>query len=311
MERHANYALVGVLTTILLIVGLVFAVWLGGLHGSRDQDLYRIVFQGPVRGLTQGGEVQFNGIKVGQIQRIQLSERDPTQVLTDIEVSAGTPVRVDSLASTEMQGISGVNVVQISAGTTAKPLLRDVAGTGRPLIRSKANALSALLQGGGQMVSNATEALDRVNRLLSDRNIAALSAAVEDMRQVAGELAANRAMIGNAASALAKLDAAATDVQATAASVRGIADGDGKRAVAEIASAATELKQTLGEARAVIAGFGAQRGTLEATTLPTINATMQSLQETSDTLDGLIRQFRQNPRATLGRDRGKELELPK
>src|SRR3546814_15574508 len=61
---------------------------------------------------------------VGQIGRIRLDGEDPNRVVTDIILTRGTPVRTDSLASTETQGISGDSIVQISAGTPAKPLLR-------------------------------------------------------------------------------------------------------------------------------------------------------------------------------------------
>lgn len=311
MERHANYALVGAVSIVLLIATLVFVVWLGGSQFRREHDPYQIVFHGPVRGLSVGAEVQFNGIKVGQIQRIRLDERDPNRVVTDIEVNRGTPVRVDSMASTETQGISGVSIVQISAGTAIKPLLRKVDHSKRPIIPSKPNALSSLLQGGGQMVASATEALTRVNRLLSDRNIANIGAAIHDIRTTTAELAENRNMITNAASALAKLDRAATDIQDAAASVRHIADGDGKRAFADISGAAGELKVAVHEARGVIAKLDTQSGDIGTTTLPNINATMRSLQETAESLDGLIRQIRQNPRQALGKDSGKELELPR
>ena len=65
MEKNANYALVG-LSTLILSIGLViFVVWLARLQFAHEYDLYDVVFQGPVRGLNQGGEVHFNGIKVG------------------------------------------------------------------------------------------------------------------------------------------------------------------------------------------------------------------------------------------------------
>src|SRR3546814_4699144 len=79
MERHANYALVGIVSTVFLIASIVFVVWLGGSQFRRGHDLYRIMFVGPVRGLSKGGEVQFNGIKVGQIQNIRLDEDDPNR----------------------------------------------------------------------------------------------------------------------------------------------------------------------------------------------------------------------------------------
>jgi phospholipid/cholesterol/gamma-HCH transport system substrate-binding protein len=311
MERHAHFALVGVIATAILIAALVFVVWLGRAQFNQHYDEYRIVFRGPVRGLSEGGEVQFNGIKVGQIQRIALDQRDPNRVVTDVQLDGGTPVRVDSLASTETQGISGVSVIQISAGSATRALLKESSRNKRPVIRSKANALSSLLQGGGQMIENATEALSRVNRLLSDRNLANLTAAVEDVRATTSEIAANRAMFVNASSAIAKLDRAATDIQGAAATVRDIAAGDGRRTFADVSSAARDLKLAIGDARGMIANLEAQSSAVGSTTLPGINATMLSLQETAESLDALIRQVRQNPRAALSRGSGKELELPR
>src|SRR3546814_63929 len=188
MERHASYALVGIISTALLVAAIVFVVWLGGSRLGGSDDPYRIIFHGPVRGLSVGAEVQFNGITVGQIERIRLDEEDPNRVVTDIILTRGTPVRTDSLASTETQGISGVSIVQISAGTPAKPLLRKASQKRRPVIQSKPNALSSLLQGGGQVVQNAGEALQRVNRLLSDRNIDAIAVMVQDLKLTTQEL---------------------------------------------------------------------------------------------------------------------------
>jgi phospholipid/cholesterol/gamma-HCH transport system substrate-binding protein len=309
MERHASYAIVGMVSTALFIVGIVFVVWLGGTRFGSADDQYQVIFHGPVRGLSVGSEVQFNGIKFGQIERIRLDERDPNRVITDIILTHGTPVRADSIASTESQGISGVSIVQISAGTPSKPLLRDTTRQKRPIIRSKTDSLSALLQGGGQMIESATNALDRVNRLLSDKNIATVGAMMQDVRLTTHELAANRAMFAHAASTLAKFDRTADDIQHTVASVRDITDTDGRKAFADISAAASDLRGTIAEARGAVANINTQSSTFGATTLPAINETMQSLQETSDSLHALIRQIRQNPRRALTKNSGKELEL--
>jgi len=311
MERHANYALVGLLTTLLVIGGIVLAVWLGNYQVGDKNDRYRIVFQGPIRGVSKGGDVQFNGIKVGEVVSVRLSPADAKKILVDVEIDHNTPVRTDSLGSTEMQGISGLNAVSISAGSNNKPLLRDVSSDNPPIIHSRPNALASLLQGGGQMVENATLALDRVNRLLSDRNIANLSDAVVDLKQVSGELASNRAMFGNAASAVARLDTTMVDAQATMGSMRKLVDGDGRRAVANAADAAAELKTTMIQARAVLASLSTQGNAIGSSTLPQIADTMHSLQETSDNLDGLIRRIQQDPRGTLIKGASKERELQK
>ncbi|GHH24641.1 ABC transporter substrate-binding protein [Sphingomonas glacialis] len=311
MERHAHYALVGVISTLLVIAAFIFVVWLGRFEFDRQFDEYRIVFSGPVRGLSVGGDVQFSGIKVGTIQHITLDAQDPNKVITDIRIDGETPVRVDSEATTELQGISGIDVIQISAGTPSKPLLRQVDTSKRPTIRSKPNALASLLLGGGQMLETATESLTRVNRLLSDGNIANLTGAVRDIRSTTAAFAANRSMFSDAAATLAKLDSAATDIQGAAASVHKIADGDGRQAFSDISSAAGELKLAVHEARGTIARLDGQTGALASTTIPDIDATMRSLQDTADSLNGLVRSIREDPRGTLTKPRGKELELPK
>jgi phospholipid/cholesterol/gamma-HCH transport system substrate-binding protein len=307
MERHAHYALVGVISTAVLIAALIFVVWLGRMQFNEEHDRYRILFHGPVRGLSEGGEVQFNGIKVGQIQKIRLDPQDPNRVVTDVELTGGAPVRADSVATMETQGISGVSIIQISAGSPTQPLLKDVSHDRRPIIRSKANALASLLQGGGQMVQSATEALNRVNRVLSDRSIANVSVAIEGIRETSQSLAANRTMFDRANSAITKLDSAATDIQGAAASVRGLADGDGRRAFSDVSDAAHDLKLAVADARSTIKKLDKQSDT----TLPNINATMLSLQHAADSLDGLVRQIREDPRGTLMKPRGKEMELPR
>ena len=43
---------------LMLFIGLiVFGVWLARLQFHRDYQLYDILFTGPVRGLSEGGEV--------------------------------------------------------------------------------------------------------------------------------------------------------------------------------------------------------------------------------------------------------------
>src|SRR5512140_1861199 len=125
MEKNANYALVG-LSSLILFIGLViFVVWLARISFSQQFDLYDIVFDGPVRGLSQGGEVHFNGIKVGEVTRIALDRTNPSRVIARARVTSDVPIRVDSYATLEPQGITGVNYVQITAGTATKPLLKS------------------------------------------------------------------------------------------------------------------------------------------------------------------------------------------
>src|SRR3546814_18552875 len=118
---------------------------------------------------------------------------------------------------------------------------------------------------------------------------------VQDLKLTTQELSANRAMFGHAASTLAKLDRAADDIERTAASARGIIDGDGRNAVAEVSGAARELKVAIGEARLTIAAIGRQTDAIGTRTLTTVNPTMQTIPETDEPLQAPVPTIRQHP----------------
>ena len=90
-------------------------------RSPRGYDIYDVDFKGPVRGLSAGGEVYFNGIKVGQVTKLSLDRNDPNRVVAQVKLSDDAPVRVDSTATLEPLGITGVNYIQITAGTS-RPL---------------------------------------------------------------------------------------------------------------------------------------------------------------------------------------------
>lgn len=309
MERHAPYALVGALTILILAAAMIFVGWLGKAGFAHDFDPYRVVFEGPIHGLSNGSEVQFNGIRIGEVERIRLDGRNPKQVAVDIKVKAGTPVKIDSFAVSEPFGISGYNIVQIDAGSSNAPLLRETSGSRRPVIPGRRGSLAVLMQSGSQLVFKANEMLDRINRLLSDRTIGDIGSTVHNVKITSDEIAANRAMFRSAGSALARLDAAASDVQHTARSIRTLTDGDGRRTLADLQAAASELKLAIRDARGTIARLDAHSDTIGETTIPELNQTMQGIRRSAETLDGLLRDVRRDPRGTLGKPPPRELDL--
>ena len=227
MDRNANYALVGI-TSLLLFVGIiVFGFWLARFQFNRDYDIYDILFVGPVRGLSEGGEVHFNGIKVGEVTKIALDSRDPNRVIARARVTSDVPIRVDSYATLEPQGITGVNYVQITAGTPSQRLLNDTVPPGEvPVIKSQRSALSDLLQGGGTVLTRTIEALDRVNRVLSDDNVKTFSATLSDVQAITAEARERKAVIADAQKALQSIDTAAAEITELSKSTRGIVGRD-------------------------------------------------------------------------------------
>ena len=310
MEKNANYALVG-LSSLLLFVGLVvFVVWLAKMQLTRDYDTYDILFNGPVRGLSQGGEVHFNGIKVGEVTKIALDRTNPARVIARARITSDVPIRLDSYATLEPQGITGVNYVQITAGTPAKPLLKDTVPHDQiPVIRSQRSALSDLLEGGGTVLTRTIEALDRVNRVLSDQNIKTFSAAVSDTQAVTAELRRRKAVIADAQKAIQDIDALAQQATSLTANANAMLNGDGKRAIANLADAAEEARATAKDARAMISRLQGPTSDFATNGLPQITQSVIELQTAAQSLQRLLNDIQSSPTGALGKQSGEELKV--
>jgi phospholipid/cholesterol/gamma-HCH transport system substrate-binding protein len=310
MERNANYALVGLVSAILSIGLVIFVVWLAGSGLNQSYDLYDIVFQGPVRGLSQGAEVHFNGIKVGDVSKISLDPRDPRFVVARAKVTSDVPIRQDSYATLEPQGITGVNYIQITAGTASKPLLKDTVPPGTvPRMKSQRDALSDLLAGGGFIVQRTVEVLDRVNRVFSDENIKTLSATMSDVQAVTAELRERKSVIADAQKTLQSADEAARQIRDLAKSSQGLVDGDAKRTMAKLGDAAGEIEATAKDLRGMVDKLQGPTADFAANGLPEISGAINSLQRTLDRLDQLLSEVQANPRGLVGKAPAKQIEV--
>ncbi|HUL07691.1 MAG TPA: MlaD family protein, partial [Candidatus Acidoferrum sp.] len=123
METRASYIAVGAFV-LVLILGLVgFVIWVGKFRGAEEFARYDILFAGSVTGLQVDGTVRYRGIPVGRIIDIRVDPANIEMVRVTIEVKADTPVRTDTDASIELQGITGVTYVLLKGGKQDSPAL--------------------------------------------------------------------------------------------------------------------------------------------------------------------------------------------
>jgi phospholipid/cholesterol/gamma-HCH transport system substrate-binding protein len=304
MERHANFALVGAVSLALLIGALVFAVWLAEFQFNQKFDLYRIILRGPVSGLSRGGEVQLNGIKVGDIKNISLDIDDPNRVITDVELDHGTPIRVDTVAQLGSLGITGVKFVQLSPGTPSKPLLRKASRDRPPIIISKRSRMEDFVANTTELMKGANNTVNRLNAVLSDSNINTISHGFDDAGAVLAELRQRKALF-------AHLEATALELQMMTRSTR-LALGDkDKGALKDMAQSVAELRATLAAARSTVGKLDGPLSELSSTTVPKLNDTLTSVQQAADSFNHLAVELRQDPRGMMSRQQGRQKELPR
>jgi len=303
MDRNANYALVGVVSSILLVGLVIFSLWLAAFKVGETYDTYDIVFKGPVSGLSEGGEVHFNGIKVGEVVDITLDPNDPSLVVARARVESEVPIRTDSIARLEPQGITGLNYILITAGSPERPLLKEA----QPRVKvrripTESSTLSELVVGGATVVAELEGALARFNRLLSDDNIERISNALEDLQVIAAELREHRAVIASAEATLAQANETLAQVGALAESGNTLVTEEGRRSMASLQSAAASLDTVMGN-------LESPTDKLATTGLPEVMSAIASLRRAVDNLDRTLSEVQQSPQGLIARPPAQEIEV--
>jgi phospholipid/cholesterol/gamma-HCH transport system substrate-binding protein len=310
MERNANYFLVGLISTLLLIGLVVFFVWLGGSKLSRDYDVYDIVFQGPVRGVATGGEVDFNGIKVGSVTKIGIDPKNSQLVVARVNITPDVPIRQDSYATLEPQGITGVNYIQITAGTPSKPLLKETVPDGViPKLTSRRDTISDLLSSGTFIAQRAVQALDQLNKLLSNDNIHKLNETLSDVEAVTAEARAHKEIIGDAQKALEDTDASIRQIGELAQSSNALINGGAKTTLGKLDAALDEVRGATHDVRVDLDKLDRPTQTFAETGLPQLTAAIESLRTAADHLDRLLGEVQANPRGLIGKAPPKEVQV--
>ena len=310
MERDAHYAAVGIATVALLAALAVFTIWLARLQFNSEYDVYDIVFYGPVRGLSEGGEVHFNGIRVGEVTDLNLDPKKGDQVIARIRIDATTPVRVTSRAQLEPQGITGLNYIQITAGNPSSAILKtQYPDNVTPVIQSQPSPIAELLSGSGTVLAQTVDALNRINRVLSDDNVRSFSASLKNIEAVTAELEARKGMLEQLEQALTRANAAVGEYEQLAISTRRVVEGDGAAAVANVNKAAEEAREAVASINRSATSLERPLGDFATTGLPQLQQSIQQLDEATRSLQSLIDDVRASPREFIGRPSSREMEV--
>lgn len=167
METKANHLLIGGFVLGILTLGFLFVYWMQNLGGGRSTT-YAIIFQGSVAGLTTASSVLFNGVKVGQVNSMEIDEVDSRNVRVLVSVGAKTPIRTNSHASIVQQGLTGGSAIQLTAGTPDAPLLSAREGEEYAVIKADRAASGSLLSAAPEALGNANALFARLNDMVAN-----------------------------------------------------------------------------------------------------------------------------------------------
>jgi phospholipid/cholesterol/gamma-HCH transport system substrate-binding protein len=186
METRASFVLIGSFTLAVIAAAFGFVLWFQNLHTTKARIPLRIIFEGPAAGLRNGGSVNFNGIRVGEVISVKLD--NPRRVVALAMVANDAPIRKDTLVGLEFQGLTGVAAISLKGGEEAAagvPLDED----GIPVLTADPNAL--------QDVTEAIRGtLQNINKVVAD-NQAAVKNSLHNLETFTASLARNSERIDN------------------------------------------------------------------------------------------------------------------
>ncbi len=296
MESKVNFALVGAFVLLLAaaLVGVVLWLASGGAYQTQ-YDRYDASVEESVSGLNLKAPVKYNGVDVGQVERIWLDAANPQRVNLRFQIERGTPVKEDTVATLKTQGLTGIAYVELSGGTAGSPPLMRREGQQHPVIQTKPSLSTRLETVLTDVLTRLDSTSTTINEVLSPANRQAFSSALADIASVSRTIAARRTTLDTAITSAGQT---LKNTSQASAQIGPVLERIGRSAQAIEAMGQSVVATSNGTGKTVDA-IGADMQRISAQTLPELERLMGELTALTRSLRRLSDQTERDPRGLL------------
>lgn len=192
METRANYVIVGIFTIAAVLAAFAFVYWTAAIGDRGESSLLRFRIPGSASGLTRGSAVLFNGVRVGDVQRVYIDVTNPSAAIADAQVDRFTPVTRSTTAVVGLAGLTGTANIEMNGGSlNEQNLFAEAAAEGRVAeIVANPSAVTNLLQTAQQIFERADNVLTQLEGFTKDARPPLLKT-VENAQKFTDALAEN------------------------------------------------------------------------------------------------------------------------
>lgn len=310
METKVNFAVVGAFVIVLAVAIISGTLWLSsGKYYRKVYDPYETHMTESVSGLNINASVRYRGVDVGRVREIALDPGNVEQVRVTLDIERGTPVKADTVAMLQTQGLTGIAFIELTGGRSDSIALKAGPGQRVPVIASGPSLIGRLETSTPLLLANLARVGDNLNALLDETNRRALRSTLADLAVLTRTLAARSSSIDatmvsaaramdNAARVSAELpplvqrfdrtadalERMATDVSDAATSARGTLDS---------------ARGTLDSARSTLDGSRANVAQFTGTTLPEARELVAELRGLTASMHRVVEEVERNPSVLL------------
>ena len=185
MENKAHALVAGVFVVVATALLALLAVWL--TRDNTQRDLYEMSTSQTITGLQPQAAVRFRGVPVGKVERIGFDDKIKGNVLVQVSIDRAAPVTRSTFATVAPVGVTGLGFIQLDdKGTSSERLMPN--DDDPPRIPLQSGGIDKLIKQSEAILSQAEQVTVRLNQLLSDKNQQAVSSAVTQLGETAGNL---------------------------------------------------------------------------------------------------------------------------
>jgi phospholipid/cholesterol/gamma-HCH transport system substrate-binding protein len=207
MEPKVHYLLAGSFVVVLGLIALGLVVWLGKADYRGVYNRYETYMRQSVSGLSVNSTVKYRGVDVGRVKAISLNPENTEEVRLTLDILQGTPIKTDTVATLQTQGLTGLATLNLEGGSREAPSLVLEPGQEYPVIQSRPSlffrldmALSRLLsdQSLTKLLKNLNAFTENAMALMTEENRVRLERTLADLSTISRTLAGQSASINHA-----------------------------------------------------------------------------------------------------------------
>ncbi|HZJ97092.1 MAG: MCE family protein [Alcaligenaceae bacterium] len=296
MEPKARHVLIGFFTAIVSVGIVVAVIVLGKFATTHNWQYFIVQFNESVSGLSNGSAVEYSGLKIGEVERLEL-QANPNIVNAYIKVQEGVEIQSDVRAMISMVGITGQSMIALSGGTKTSGRLIGTRDN-RAIIYATPSPLSQLFSSGEGLVSSMSESLIGVKKLLSDENIESLGQILANVEAITATVADEsdniQSVIREAEGLLSSANAAVDVFAEFSSSVSQLVNEQGAKALSSMEEALGSVKVVADNIRKLVDNSQGSLATgLDG--LEQLGPALNEFKRSMGTFNNFLRDFSESP----------------
>ena len=299
METRAHFVLIGMVTISLIVGGFLFVLWLASVEIDQEFTSYDIIFESAVTGLSEAGDVRYSGIKVGEVSRLTIDPNDPSRVIARIRADATTPVSVDTKATLEFQGLTGVSYIQLSGGGPQSAKLQASEGQEVASILAEPSVFETIFSGAPDVLASVGRAALMVQQILGPENQQSATSILASIDTITGTVAEHSddisALIVNAERLSADLADSTDQIKSLTTGLNELLERDGEALVSEARRAVTSVGDLADNANGILDDNSASLRSFSDEGLAQFGVFVVEARQLVRTLDRVLERFDSDP----------------